>query len=52
MERREELDGAIAEMLSHDGAYLLVARVEPFGLVYPMVPAGGCVTDMLLGDDK
>ncbi len=52
VERREELDGAIAEMLSHDGAYLLVVRVEPFGLVYPMVPAGGCVTDMLLGDDK
>lgn len=50
VERREELDGAIAEMLSHDGAYLLVARVEPLGLVYPMVPAGGCVTDMLLGD--
>ncbi len=47
---REQLDEAIAEMLNHDGAYLLVANVESDGMVYPMVPAGGSVTNMLMGE--
>lgn len=47
--KREELDEAIAQMLHHDGAYLLVAQVEPCGMVYPMVPAGASVTNMILG---
>ena len=50
VEKREELDEAIAEMLNHDGAYVLVANVETCGMVYPMVPAGGSVTNMILGD--
>ncbi|MDR1330607.1 MAG: biosynthetic-type acetolactate synthase large subunit [Tannerella sp.] len=45
--KREELDGAIREMLCHEGAFLLVAHVEKTGKVYPMVPAGGCITEML-----
>ena len=49
VDKREELDDAIAEMLDHDGAYLLVANVETCGMVYPMVPAGGSVTNMILG---
>ena len=49
VDSREELDGAIEEMLNHDGAYLLVANVETCGMVYPMVPAGGSVTNMILG---
>ena len=28
----------------------LVANVEACGMVYPMVPAGGSVTNMILGD--
>lgn len=48
--KREELDGAIEEMLAHKGAYLLEAVVETKGMVYPMVPAGGCVTNILLGN--
>ncbi|MDR1336832.1 MAG: biosynthetic-type acetolactate synthase large subunit [Tannerella sp.] len=47
VERREELDGAIREMLAHDGAYMLVAEVEPCGMVYPMVPAGATLTNMI-----
>ena len=50
VDKREELDEAIAEMLHHDGAYVLVANVEACGMVYPMVPAGGSVTNMILGD--
>ena len=44
---RNELDGAIAEMLQHEGAYLLEVDVETEGLVYPMVPAGKSVTEIL-----
>ncbi|MDR1102292.1 MAG: biosynthetic-type acetolactate synthase large subunit [Tannerella sp.] len=47
VERREELDDAIREMLAHDGAYMLVAEVEPCGMVYPMVPAGATLTNMI-----
>lgn len=52
VEKREELDDAIHEMLSHDGPYLLVAEVEERGMVYPMVPAGGCVTNIIMGDNQ
>lgn len=48
--KREELDDAIAEMLSHKGAYLLEVEVETKGMVYPMVPAGGTVTDIIIGN--
>ena len=50
--RREELDEAIREMIDAPGAYLLVANVEESGMVYPMVPAGGAITDILMGDEK
>ena len=50
VDKREELDEAIADMLHHDGAYLLVVHVEPCGMVYPMVPAGASVTNMILGE--
>ena len=49
---RKELDAAIAEMLNHKGAYLLEIDVETKGLVYPMVPAGTCVTNILLESSK
>lgn len=51
VESREELDIAIAEMLNHKGAYLLDVQVETKGMVYPMVPAGTCVTNILLGNE-
>lgn len=47
---REELDDAIAEMFAHDGSYLLEVVVQTKGMVYPMIPAGGCVTNILLGN--
>lgn len=51
VETREELDNAISEMLNHKGPYLLDVQVEKKGMVYPMVPAGACVTNILLGDE-
>ncbi|WP_185153806.1 biosynthetic-type acetolactate synthase large subunit [Dysgonomonas sp. 520] len=49
--RREDLDSAISEMLNHKGAYLLDIDVETKGMVYPMIPAGTCVTNILLGNE-
>jgi len=51
VEDRAELDNAIAEMISYKGAYLLDVQVEAKGMVYPMVPAGTCVTNILLGNE-
>jgi len=47
---RKELDDAIADMLKDDKPYLLVVNVEKKGMVFPMVPSGTCVTNILLGD--
>lgn len=46
---RKDLDAAIADMLKDDKPYLLVVSVEKKGMVYPMMPAGAGVTDILLG---
>lgn len=51
VETREELDEAIREMLSTQGPYLLEARVVQKGMVYPMVPAGAAITNIILGDE-
>ncbi len=47
---RENLDAAIKDMLKDDKPYLLVVNVEMKGMVYPMIPAGGSVTNILLGE--
>ena len=47
---RDELDKAIQTMMEYDGSYLLEVVVEPKGMVYPMVPAGTCVTNVLMSD--
>lgn len=47
---REELDAAIADMLKDDKPYLLVVNVEMKGMVYPMIPTGASVSNILLGD--
>ncbi|MDH6535222.1 biosynthetic-type acetolactate synthase large subunit [Parabacteroides sp. 52] len=50
VEKREELGDAIKEMLEYDGTYLLVANVESHGMVYPMIPAGACITHIIMGE--
>lgn len=47
---RSELDAAIADMLKDDKPYLLVVDVEMKGMVYPMMPAGAAVDNILLGE--
>lgn len=45
---REQLDGAVGRMLNHPGPYLLNVNVERDGMVFPMIPAGKTVDDMML----
>lgn len=45
---RDKLDDAIERMLKHDGSYVLVANVEKSGMVYPMIPAGACISNIIM----
>lgn len=44
----EELREAVAEMLAHDGPYLLHVMVENEENIFPMVPSGAAVDEILL----
>ena len=44
---RKDLEPAIKNMLKDDKPYLLVVSVEEKGMVYPMVPAGATITEMI-----
>jgi acetolactate synthase-1/2/3 large subunit len=43
------LRSALEEAVSDPGPYLLNVKVTPFENVYPMVPAGGAINEMVLG---
>jgi acetolactate synthase-1/2/3 large subunit len=47
-----ELDAAIQEAVAEPGPYLLNVHVSPEENVYPMVPAGGAVNEMILQPPK
>lgn len=47
-----DLEGAIEEMLNSDGPYLLEIVVEKEGNVFPMVPTGASVSEILLEGPK
>jgi acetolactate synthase-1/2/3 large subunit len=44
-----ELAGALEEAVREPGPYLLNVKVTPFECVYPMVPAGAAIQEMVLG---
>jgi acetolactate synthase I/II/III large subunit len=48
VEAREHLDEALQIMLEANGPYFLEVVVGKEDNVFPMVPAGGCVSDVLL----
>lgn len=48
---RADLQGAIEDMIKHDGPFLLEVKVMPEENVFPMVPAGAMISDVLLGQD-
>jgi acetolactate synthase-1/2/3 large subunit len=44
-----ELAKALEEAVNEPGPYLLNVKVTPFENVFPMVPAGGAISEMVLG---
>jgi acetolactate synthase-1/2/3 large subunit len=49
VERPSQLRAALEAAVNEPGPYLLNVRVTPFENVYPMVPAGGAINEMVLG---
>ena len=47
-----KLDGAIAEMLAHDGPVMFDCRVHKTSNCFPMIPSGAAHTDMILNADQ
>lgn len=45
---RGDLDQAVSEMLTHDGPYLLEVEIEKEDNVFPMVPTGAAVSEIML----
>ncbi|MGB9606844.1 MAG: thiamine pyrophosphate-dependent enzyme, partial [Bryobacteraceae bacterium] len=52
VERPEHLAGALETALREPGPYVLDVRVSPEENVYPMVPAGAALNEMLLGPPR
>ena len=48
----EDLDGALEEAMSEEGPFLLDVKVTPEENVFPMVPSGGAVNEMILEQPK
>lgn len=48
VEARENLDDGIQKMLDHKGPYLLEVLIEKEDNVFPMIPTGASVSDILL----
>ena len=49
---RDDLPAAIDRMLSYDGTYLLNVDIDATDLIFPMIPAGGSVDNIILSPDK
>ncbi|MEN8116058.1 MAG: biosynthetic-type acetolactate synthase large subunit [Bacteroidota bacterium] len=48
IEKREDLDAGMQKMIDHDGPYVLEVTIEKEDNVFPMVPAGASVSDVML----
>jgi acetolactate synthase-1/2/3 large subunit len=51
VERREELAGAIEEMLSTSGAFFLEVKVDEEDNVFPMIPGGAPLQDIMFSEN-
>jgi acetolactate synthase-1/2/3 large subunit len=52
IEKPWELASALEEAVKWPGPYLLNVKVTPLENVYPMVPAGGAINEMVLGQPQ
>ncbi len=50
VEKREDLAPAIEEMLSTPGAYFLEVKVDEEGCVFPMIPGGAALSDIMFNE--
>ena len=50
--KKADLPGVMEEFLDHDGPAVLDCLVEKHEHVYPMLPAGKTVDDMVLGPER
>lgn len=48
IDKREDIESALKEMLAHNGPYLLEVMVEQEGNVFPMIPQGKAVHEIQL----
>ncbi len=48
VDKRESLDAAMQKMIDHNGPYVLEVTIEKEDNVFPMVPAGASVSDVML----
>ncbi len=48
IERPDQLDGGIADMLAYDGPVMVDCRVAKLANCFPMIPSGAAHTDMIL----
>ncbi|MFZ9003934.1 MAG: thiamine pyrophosphate-dependent enzyme, partial [Robiginitalea sp.] len=48
VEKREDLPGAVSEMIASGEPYFLEVRVEKEDNVFPMIPSGASVSDIRL----
>jgi acetolactate synthase-1/2/3 large subunit len=51
VDSREKLDEGISDMLNHQGPYLLEVSIEKEDNVFPMVPTGASVAEILLSPE-
>jgi acetolactate synthase-1/2/3 large subunit len=49
VEKPSELASALEAAVREPGPYLLNVRVTPFENVYPMIPAGAAINEMVMG---
>lgn len=49
---RSDLGNAISEMMLHDGPFFIEVMVEKINNVYPMIPTGAAVDEMLLEEQS
>jgi acetolactate synthase-1/2/3 large subunit len=49
IDKPSQLAAALETAVNEPGPYLLNVKVTPFECVYPMVPAGGAINEMVLG---
>jgi len=51
IEKPEELETGIADMIAHDGPVIVDCRVSKLANCFPMIPSGAAHTDMILEAD-